>query len=224
MLYSLGCTYLTGLGLGSLTFISGAVLDHTLDRDTSMNMMNTDRFLWVEMYLTAGLNLLVFAPLYFVAVHGLVRHGDPLSPWSVLGILATHALWYYCAHRAMHTNEALKPLHRFHHLYKKHIVPSVGNAVTVGEMAFAYLTPFVIHCALFHPAIISLVCGVGLISFFNLVIHSTTLSRIRWPLSPAILVSPAMHIAHHNLYLKHFAAPIFNVDALFECLIGRARH
>ena len=104
-------------------------------------MMESEGYLWVEMYLASALNLLGFAPLYFVAIHGLVDHGGSLSVLSALGVVGTHALWYYGAHRLMHVHEVLKPLHRFHHRYRRHITPTVGNAVTVGEMAFAYLTP-----------------------------------------------------------------------------------
>lgn len=215
-------TYLQGLALGSATFGLGALLDHTLDNETRMNMKAHEPSLYTQMYRTSFLNLVVLAPFYFVSIAALVSDAtETTSVPGVLGVLASHGVWYYLAHCGMHVVDALKPLHRFHHRYKKHVVPSVGNAVTVGEMFFAYLTPFVVHCAAFRPAMGSMISGIAVISFFNLVVHSTALTKYHW--YPPGMVSPAMHITHHNLYLRHFAAPIVDLDgvcaSITRCLL-----
>lgn len=208
-------TYLKGLLLGLSTFLFGCLLDHTLDKPTADMMLHHEPYNCVEMYIAAAMNLVLFAPLYFVTINVFVDHDAAISGMQVLQILSTHSLWYYFAHLLMHTSDRFKPLHRFHHRYKAYITPTVGNAVTMGEMCFAYLTPFVLHCALFAPALNSVIGAIALISIENLLIHSTTLSRCSFPLSP-ILVSPGMHCSHHRMYLKHFAAPFFNIDGLFE--------
>lgn len=131
---------------------------------------------------------------------------------EVLSIVLFNNVFYYVTHYLMHYSEYLKPIHRYHHLYKKNIIPSVGNAVTIKEMFLAYLTPFVCYSMVFNPEMNSLIIGIAIISVFNLIVHSTYLSNFKWPSG---FVSPSMHVTHHNLYLKHFAAPVFNIDWLY---------
>lgn len=174
-------------------------------------MAKEEPLLYRKMYLNSFLNLVVFAPSYFLIVQYFVNDNGSVYFAEIFIIILFHNIYYALTHYGMHTLDILKPIHRYHHQYRKNIIPTVGNAVTIKEMFLAYLTPFVFCSIIFQPAMNSLIAGVGVISVFNLLVHSTYLSNTNWIRG---LVSPALHIAHHNLYTKHFSAPLLNLDRL----------
>lgn len=60
--------YLKGLFLGTLTFIWGALLDLTIDNKTRVKMMMEEPKLYNQLYFVTFMNLVLFAPFYFVIV------------------------------------------------------------------------------------------------------------------------------------------------------------
>ena len=205
--------YLKGVFLGTSTFFLGIFMDIILDNNTRKQLKKQHYFLYYQMYKMSFINLIIVSPLYFSLIKPFVKDIAYLSICEIISIILFHNILYWVIHYGMHTIHFLKPIHRFHHYYKNNIVPSVGNAVTIQEMLLAYLTPFYTYAVFFYPTINSLIIGISLISVFNLIVHSNYLTRCKWYRG---FVSPKMHIRHHNIYLKHFSAPILDFDSLYN--------
>ncbi len=197
-----------GISLGLITYIGGIILDFTIDNVTRLKMIEEEPELYNELYKSTFVNLLVISPLYFMISELYMVNNGMYYIGEVVIIVLMHNLFYYMAHYTMHNNNSMKNIHIYHHFYKRNIIPSVANAVSVNEMLYAYLTPFQITALLIKPELYSFIIGVSIISFMNLIIHSTHLCNYKWVKG---LVSPMQHNRHHNLYTEHYSAPVFDI-------------
>ena len=125
------------------------------------------------------------------------------------------SLWYYAAHRAMHT-QGLYWIHRFHHRFQKYICPVAGNAVTPLEFVLAYAAPFTVGGVLLAPDRVTIELLVHGIGFTNLLIHTPWLEEASRKVAPEWLVSSWSHAEHHRKLTLNYAAPTLNVDPLFR--------
>merc|ERR1711903_341401 len=115
----------------------------------------------------------------------------------------------------MHT-KSLYWMHRFHHQFNSIVLPSTANAVTPAEYTFAYMLPVWIAAVTMQPHIVVLLGTGYCVAGANILIHSPVLVDFSEKyLSKFPLVSAFSHKNHHQSLTKHFAAPIFDVDALF---------
>lgn len=135
-------------------------------------------------------------------------------------ILLGHAVGYYMGHRAMHTRR-LYWAHKFHHKFNRHVSPVVANAVSLAEYSIAYMLPFIAGSALVRPDRVSLLLGVGVVSFNNLLIHTPALRELSGKLVPWWAVSTADHLEHHLALTVHYAAPTISIDRLLACAFGK---
>lgn len=160
-------------------------------------------------------------PTYAVAVTQLCAT-VPLSQrswWkmtsSVILLISLHDLMYYQAHKTFHSSSTWYKFHKFHHQFHYHTPPITANAVTTVEYMIAYVFPFALAAAFLHPTELELRISVSIISVMNLLEHTPALDKIM--LWPRWLVSPHQHLEHHRKGTIHYAAPVFNIDWLYEC-------
>lgn len=138
----------------------------------------------------------------------------------VLGILVGHSIFYYSAHRMMHT----RPMywaHRFHHKFNVYVTPSTANAVSPTEYAIAYMLPFIIGAKVLQPDRMSMFLGVGVVSVTNLLIHTPVLADASAKYLPWIFCSTADHLEHHKRLTTHYGAPTFSTDRLLAAVVGK---
>jgi sterol desaturase/sphingolipid hydroxylase (fatty acid hydroxylase superfamily) len=138
----------------------------------------------------------------------------------VLGILIGHSIFYYSAHRLMHT----RPMywaHKFHHKFNVYVTPSTANAVSPTEYAIAYMLPFIIGAKVLQPDRMSMFIGVGCVSVPNLLIHTPILADTSSKYLPWLFCSTADHLDHHRRLTTHYGAPTFSTDRLLAAVVGK---
>lgn len=206
---------LKGFCLSSFTYYLGMYMDVFISKNSFHEMIKEIPDLYKEATTKIQQNLLILSPLiYSIVDQTLLDHSSStIQPVKTICILLTHSVGYYIVHKSMHNIVYLRKYHNFHHKFDKHIIPSIGNAVSTEEYLIAYICPFVIGAYLFHPNEISFVIPIGLISVFNNIIHCSELRGFIWPV---YFVSPDQHIEHHEVRMKHYSAPIINLDYFLE--------
>ena len=204
-----------GFFLGFFAYLLGFIMDTTISNSSFLKIMEKTPKLMIEAYQKIQINLLVISPvIYMVNDHFLINHENNLINYRhVSSLLLIHHIGYYLIHKSMHQIRFLRCYHDFHHLFNKVLCPSIGNAVSHTEFLFAYVLPFVMGGYIIKPNEITFVIPIGLISVFNNIIHCNELRNVPWL---PFLVSPDMHIKHHEIRDKHFSAPILNLDYFIE--------
>ncbi len=119
-------------------------------------------------------------------------------------IVTVHSGLYAVIHRCMHRVSALKSIHKDHHRFQKRVTPSAANAVSAQEFLLAYMFPFLFAVRWLKPDPIAFNAAVGVVSIFNLLVHSPHLQDTHWH---RLLVHPKDHISHHSRRTPHYAAP-----------------
>ena len=204
-----------GFCLGFAAYLVGFVMDLTISQSSFLSMMKEIPKQTIEAYKTIQTNLLLISPVvYMVNDQYLINHETSSVNYThVVMLLLIHHIGYYVVHRSMHQIKMLRKYHDYHHEFVKHLCPSIGNAVSFPEFTLAYILPFITGAYLITPNEITFIIPIGFISVFNNIIHCKELRDLPW--SP-FLVSPNMHIKHHEIRNKHFSAPILNLDYLIE--------
>lgn len=206
-------SYVNGLTLGSFVYILGRCLDMTLSAESYLKLMAENGELLNDGLKASRKNLLGIGPVIYSVVDVMcVNHTLYFSLMQMSNIIIIHSIGYYIVHFAMHQSKNLKKYHNFHHKFDTMIIPSIGNAVSTEEFCSAYMLPFIVGATLVGPSSSSFVGGVGLISVFNLIIHCKELEHVKFL---EIFVSPKKHILHHKTQLKHYSAPILDLEYLF---------
>ncbi len=204
-----------GLCLGTIAHALGFIMDITISKRSFDEIIKEIPLLYQKALNKIHLNMLVISPIvYTFTDQYLIDHTtNSIQIKNIMTILTIHGVGYYSAHRAMHQIQFLRKYHTFHHLFDKHIMPSIGNAVSTEEFLIAYITPFIIGAYATRPSEISFVIPIAFISIFNNIIHCKELENVNWY---KYFVSPKQHIIHHQIRDKHYAAPIVNLDYFIE--------
>jgi sterol desaturase/sphingolipid hydroxylase (fatty acid hydroxylase superfamily) len=183
-----------GFALGSTVCVFAYVLDRTMSNGSYNSANKENPSLYKSGWTKIITNLTIInPPIYSIVDNFFINKLD------------------FLIHRELHINSKLYKIHSFHHRFDKLILPSTGFAVSHSEFLIAYASPLVIASILIHPSEASFLSAISLISLFNLFIHCQELRTMKW--IPGF-VSPDMHITHHEVRLKHYAAPFFNFDEL----------
>lgn len=193
-----------GLALGIGTTLLGTALDRQQERLPPSELMLSATNL-------ALVNLLVAGPL----MHRWALQWTRPRRWfrrglDALSIVTIHSALYTIAHKCMHKLACLRGIHRDHHKFKKVVVPSAANAVSLQEFLFAYMSPFCVATVLLRPDVVALNSAVAIVSVCNLLVHSPHLRETEWP---ACFVAPAEHLEHHATRKSAYSAPTWTWDA-----------
>ena len=210
-----------GLFLGSIVYLLGRVGDVTIAADSYFKLMKENESLLKKGLNASFCNLVCIGPVMYCFVdYFLIRKEYVFYLGEMVGVLSIHSLGYYLTHRIFHENRTLYKFHSFHHEFDSILVPSIGNAVSIEEFFLAYMLPFIIGAYVIHPTEKSFISGIGLISIFNLIIHTKELENINYI---NILVSPKKHITHHKVKRKHYSAPILDLDYILENMVFKKK-
>lgn len=204
--------YIKGLHLGSYTYLFSNVLDHTISKETTLELLKKHPKLYMQSSISNFINLLGLSPIYYVIAENmlLTNKSTEIQLLNWAGIVLTHNIVFYQLHRWFHEIKSLYFLHKFHHKFVKP-VPSNGNAVSVHEYNIAYVIPFLLGAYLFKPNGITFQLAIATISFLNSFVHCPQLKNIRLPRLP-FLVVPNDHLIHHEKLTTKYASPLLNVD------------
>lgn len=209
-------SYIKGLFLGSFIFLLGRIADISISADSYFKLMKENEYLLRKGLDASFDNLVCIGPVVYCFVdYFLIDKTFTFYFSQMISVLSIHSVGYYLTHRAFHENKSIYKYHSFHHKFDNILIPSIGNAVSIQEFFFAYMLPFILAAYVIYPTELSFVSGLGLISIFNLIIHTKELEDINYL---DFLVSPKKHITHHKVKKKHYAAPILDLDYILENL------
>ena len=209
-----------GLDLSISTILLGLFMDSTISINSSLKMMTNSPDLYQNCYRAVYMNILVISPIIFTGAKMLIikNTDNYITIFEYMPIILIHNVGYHCSHYLMHKVSYLRKLHDFHHQLKNPVIPSVGNAVSVGEFLFAYVLPFLIGAYVINPTIINFKIAIGFISFLNLIIHC---EELRWLRINKYFVSPYKHTEHHHK-IDHindtYSAPFIDLDTVVKAL------
>lgn len=202
--------YISGLHLGSYTYLFSNILDYTLNKEDTMAILKQNPQLYVVSTIANFKNLIGLSPLYYIFADNLILQDKSVhfQLFKLLGMLLTHNITFYLIHKCFHDNKSLYNIHKFHHKFVKPI-SSNGNAVSMTEYNIAYVLPFIIGAILIKPNELTFKLTIGIISFLNSLVHSGKLKHLRYP---SLFVTPRDHLTHHEKLDTKYASPILNVD------------
>ncbi len=202
--------YISGLHLGSYTYLFSNILDYTLNKEDTMSILKQNPQLYVASTIANFKNLIGLSPLYYIFADNLILHDKSVhfQLFKLLGMLLTHNITFYLIHKCFHDYKSLYHIHKFHHKFVKP-VPSNGNAVSMTEYNIAYVLPFIIGAILTKPNELTFKLAIGIISFLNSLVHSGKLKHLRYP---SLFVTPSDHLTHHEKLDTKYASPILNID------------
>ena len=134
-----------------------------------------------------------------------------------VGIILTHNVWYYHAHRAFHEVKGLYWMHSYHHKFNNIVLPSSANAVSIWEYSIAYVFPFLLAGWMLKPDQITMLLTLKSLHLANLNIHFplTLKKKLPW-----FLVSSSDHKRHHIKLKTDYGAPILFTDRILYSLFG----
>lgn len=204
--------YLTGLHLGSYTYLFSNILDHTISREDTMELIKKNPQLYIDSSVSNFINLIGLSPIYYIVADNVLLRDKTvhIQLLKVLAIVLTHNILFYKIHKTFHEIKPLYFIHKFHHRFIKPI-PSNGNAVSILEYNIAYVAPFLFGAFFFNPNSISFQLAIAIISILNSFVHCIPLKNIRLF---KFLVEPNDHLIHHEKLTTKYSSPLLNVDYL----------
>lgn len=203
--------YFEGLYLGMTTITLSTVLDNTISKSYTKDLIKNDTELYIRALQANYINLLLLSPIYYVFVYNYFLDLTKTQTFYIIDyslLVVIHNIGYYMLHKMMHKVKYLKYMHDFHHMFKKTIA-TVGNAVEPSEFNIAYVIPFIVGSLLVQPNNFTFKCAIMTISLLNLFIHCPNFKDLNMP---KFLVSPGQHMKHHENYSGTYAAPLLNID------------
>ena len=206
--------YLSGLHLGSYTYLFSNILDHTVSKQDTLELIKKNPNLYIKGTVSNFVNLIGLSPIYYIFADNFLIHDKSLEInfIKLLWLVLTHNVLFYKLHKTFHENKSLYFIHKFHHRFVSPI-PSNGNAVSIKEYNIAYVLPFLIGSFIVHPSPVDLQVTVFIISSLNMFIHSQELKEMKYF---SLLVSPNKHIGHHETRSGTYSAPLFDLDKIFK--------
>lgn len=202
--------YISGLHLGSYTYLFSHILDHTISKKETLELIQKNPNLYTKGTVSNFVNLIGLSPIYYIFANNILLKDQVVGIHilKVLGLVLTHNILFYKLHKIFHENKSLYFIHKFHHRFTAPI-PSNGNAVSIIEYNIAYVLPFLIGAILLKPNGITFQIAIGIISIFNSFVHCGPLRNIKsWP----IFVVPNDHLIHHEKLTEKYASPTINID------------
>ena len=138
---------------------------------------------------------------------------------NFFGIISTHSVWYYYAHRAFHEVKGLYWMHSYHHKFKSIVLPSAANAVSIWEYTIAYVFPFFLAGWMLKPDRATLLIALKLLHLGNLFVHFplTVGKKLPW-----FLCSSSDHKRHHTKLKTDYGAPLLHTDRIMYSLSALA--
>ena len=216
-LLDLGYFLFVGYMIGCTTYYTGRIIDTSVSHNSLRNLLEDETSLYIQGTDMIHQNLFYITPIVYATVVHYLKILDNLSwefqPLNYAYVILIHNFGYYLVHMAMHNNKYLYRYHSFHHKFDKHIIPSIGNAVSKTEFVTAYVVPMVVAGYITHCTETTFLSSIGTISFCNLLIHCPELKLSYWP--PG-LISPEIHITHHQVRKKHYSASVVDYDLILE--------
>jgi hypothetical protein len=208
--------YITGLHLGSYTYLFSNVLDHTISRSSTLDLIKKNPQLYIDGTVSNFVNLMGLSPVYYVMVDNFLLRDKSIGIQllKVMGMVFTHNVLFYNLHKLFHEKKGLYFLHRFHHKFIKPI-PSNGNSVSINEYNIAYVLPFLVGAIIFNPNGLSFQLSIAIISIFNALVHCPPLKYLKFP---PLFVSPNDHLIHHEKLTTKYASPILNMDYISRAI------
>jgi len=192
------------------------ILDFTISKNSLLNYFKEKPELYISGVRATFFNLLIISPInYFIAINYLVSNyffTNDLNYGKLFLMLLCHNTLYCLLHYIVHKVEILKPIHCFHHKFKKNI-PTVSNAVSPIEFQLLYVFPFLVGLILFKPNVITFDVSILIISTLSSIIHCYELSNLNW--IPGF-VSPKKHCQHHKTYSATYSAPLLDLDFILK--------
>ncbi len=211
-------TYFRGLYLGLTIVISSFFMDIFISKKSLDKLHHEQILLYIDGWKAVLMNLLLIEPLFYApAAAYLMKPGEFVFsniewiPYMELCLI--HNFLYYVVHRNMHRTKALQGIHLFHHKFDEVMLPSIGNAVSREEFILAYTCPFIVGIAIVPTNEISFLLSALTIGAFNMFIHCREFREIHWL---SFMISPEKHITHHEKRMIHYAAPLLDLDMIFE--------
>lgn len=206
--------FFKGFCLGLSVCILSFVLDYNISRKSFDKLIKTNKGLYGKSVIAVTRNLLVISPIVYSFVGEMyLTYSYQIQYGNIFSILGIHSVGYYIIHLSMHKSYLLYDLHKFHHNFDNILLPSIGNAVSIGEYLIAYVAPFVFSAHILRPNEISFILAIYIISLLNMAIHCKELENMKWS---KYFVSPKNHIDHHKYRSVHYAAPTVNIDYLLK--------
>lgn len=202
--------YVTGLHLGSYTYLFSHILDNTVSKNDTLDLIKKNPNLYVNGLNSNFVNLIGLSPVYYIFAENFLLKDKSVEIQflKLLGMVLTHNIIFYKLHKTFHENKSLYPIHKFHHRFVKP-TPSNGNAVTQKEYNIAYVLPFLIGAIFLKPNGVTFQLAIAVISFFNSLVHCGPLKHIKlWK----IFVTPNDHLVHHEKLDTKYASPTINID------------
>jgi len=207
--------------LSIFTIMFGYILDFTVSKKSLLYYFKEKPDLYISGIRATLFNLIIISPInYFIAINFLISKDffkSGLACNKLFLMLICHNLLYFLLHYMVHKIEILKPIHYFHHKFKKNI-PSISNAVSPLEFQTLYVLPFLFGLLIFKPNVITFDVSILIISILSTIIHCYEFSNFKW--IPGF-VSPKKHCLHHETYSATYSAPLLDLDFLKKNLSNR---
>lgn len=206
---------LRGMMLGPIVLCLGFLMDVIFCKEDLLMLKNSNatRDLMEEAERKIILNLtFISSCLYWFVTPFFVnydRQSTEIQWVRCFLLILIQNIGYYCGHYIMH--HYWLSIHSFHHRFDRIVTSSIAFAVSVEEFLFAYIFPLMIGAWILYPNENTFLLGIGIISVFNLIIHTP---RLKTRMYPSFLVSPNDHLEHHEKRTIHYAAPIFSLDRI----------
>lgn len=206
--------YIKGLHLGTYTYLFSHILDHTISKENTFELIKKNPILFNQGITSNFLNLIGLTPFYYIFVDNFLILDKTMyiQPLKIFNILLLHNFLFYFSHLSFHIFKPLRFIHHFHHKFNKPI-PSNGNAVSVAEYNIAYVLPFLVGAFIFKPNDLSFRITIAIIGFLNSLIHCIPLYNLN---IGKIFITTGHHIDHHDTRDSKYAAPLFNIDYFFS--------
>lgn len=208
--------YITGLNLGTYTYMLSHIMDYTISRSDTLDLIKKSPQLYVKSNISNFKNLIGLSPIYYVFADNLILldKSTHLQGLKLFYMLMAHNILFYNIHKLFHKVKSLYPIHKFHHTFVKPI-PSNGNAVSITEYNIAYVLPFLLGALLVKPNGVTFQATIAVISILNCFMHCVPLQNFKLPFS-SFLVMPFHHLLHHEKLSTKYASPLLNVDGIKE--------
>lgn len=202
--------------LGIFTIMFGYILDFTISKNSLLYYFKEKPSLYISGIQATFINLLVISPInYLIAINYLISNDfftNGIIYHKLFLMLLCHNLLYFLLHYTVHKIEILKPIHFFHHKFKRNI-PSIANAVSPLEFQTLYVIPFLVGLFLIKPNVITFDISILIISTLSTIIHCYELSNLNWISG---IVSPKKHCQHHETYSATYSAPLLDLDFILK--------
>ena len=107
--------YISGLHLGSYTYLFSNILDHTISREQTLDLIQKNPKLYIQSTVSNFINLIGLSPIYYIVAENILLIDKTVHiQWlKTLAIVLTHNVIFYKLHKLFHENKSLYFIHKF---------------------------------------------------------------------------------------------------------------